>query len=215
VLRPEKDYGPIMKWIGAYAELPEGSWVFVCDDDVRYHHGYINLCVSEAAKITNEVDRNRSLFNADLFDNLTENVVFFGIDLLWGVHGVFVPQNFIAKVGEKFDRTSPDCCLRIDDDVVSVIARDEGYKKVGILHGLDVGHALRTYQSDSLCSSYNKAQDRHNCHSRINPVYGDNLLITVIVLSCLLFVLILGTLVLGVWWFRFGRHFPVRARAHS
>jgi hypothetical protein len=184
-----------MKWIGAADQLPKDSWVFICDDDVRYVHYYISLCVQEAAKITDAEQRKKCIFNTTVFDNLTENVQIFGINLIWGVHGVFVSQEFIQTVNEKFDRTLPQCCLRIDDDVVSVIARDNQYQKVPIPHGLNIGHALLNLQGDALSTSYNKMADRHSCHAKINPTYCDNLLIVVIVLASVLLVLILLALV--------------------
>lgn len=195
ILRPEKDYGPIMKWIGANEAIPDNAWVFVCDDDVRYDHHYISLCVEHASKIKDENQRNRSIFNTTIFDNLTENVTIFGIDLIWGVHGVLVSRDFIRLVTDKFNYKLPPCCLRIDDDVVSVLARDAQYKKVPIPHGLNIGHALLNLQGDALSTSYNKLVDRHNCHAIINPVYYDNLLLVILILGPILFVLIVLTIV--------------------
>jgi hypothetical protein len=189
ISRPDKDYGPIMKWIGAHDLLPENSWVFVCDDDVRYDHHYISLCVEKAGKITDEKQRNKSLFNTSIFDNLTENVQIFSIDLIWGVHGVLVSSEFIRYIHEKFNYKLPPCCLRIDDDVVSVLARDGGYKKVPIPHGLDIGNALMNLQGDALSTSYNKLKDRHECHAIINPTYYDNLVIVICILSPVLLLL--------------------------
>jgi hypothetical protein len=213
VLRPDHDYGPIMKWVGAAAAITDpNGWVFVCDDDVRYDHHYISTCVEEAAKVPSN-ERSKCLFNTNLFDNVTENVQIFNIDLLWGVHGVFVPQLFIEYIHNNFDTSLPNCCLRIDDDVVSVMARDGGYKKVSIPHGLNVGHALITLQPDALSTSYNKISDRHKCHSRINPDYGDNLLVVVIVLACLLFVMLIISLILGFFIFRQSRRITPRSKS--
>jgi hypothetical protein len=204
VVRPEKDYGPIMKWIGAAQVLPEDCWVFVCDDDVRYNHGYISHCVEEATKVAPE-ERERCLFNSKFF---TEQTHMYNIDLIWGVHGVFVPRSFLATVDEKFDRSLPTCCLHIDDDVVSVIARDHGYRKVLISSGLDMLQAIKDslMQPDGLGTSYNKISDRHKCHSKMNPEYSDNLLIVVVVLSAVTFALVVAVLVFGYIVYRRRSH---------
>lgn len=192
VLRPEKDLGPVMKWIGAAGHLPADSWVFVCDDDVRYRHNYVSECVKFASEVTDEEVRKKSIFNSHLFNNLTESTAIFGVDLIYGVHGVLVHSSFLQLVNTKFDRSLPKCCLRIDDDVVSVIARNAGYKKVRISTGLDILDAskkLLANNDNALSTQYNRTFDRHDCHARINHVYAHNLLIMVICLSALLTVI--------------------------
>ncbi len=200
VLRPQRDYGPIMKWIGAVHEIAESTWVFICDDDVRYRHNYISECVTQAAAVAENL-RLKSIFNSHLFNNLTEATAIFGVDLIYGVHGAFVHSSFLRYVDDSFQRSLPSCCLRIDDDMVSVLARDGGYNKVRIPTGLDLADASYKFffqNADSLTTSYNRAADRHNCHAIINPTYADNLFIAVVTLASVLGAILLVSMIFGV-----------------
>ena len=201
VLRPTVDHGPIMKWIGAVNVIPRNSWVFVCDDDVRYRHDYIRQCVDIASKCTH---KNQTIFNADLN---TEAIAIYKMRLILGVEGVFVHSNFINLVDHNFDRSLPKCCLRIDDDVVSIIARDNGYTKKQIPPGINLIQAIKdsAMQADSLSGSYNRTKDRHKCHAIINPDYADGLLDYVTGFSISTIVLFIIVIVLVVLLYRHRR----------
>lgn len=199
VLRPEKDLGPVMKWIGPVGTIPADAWAFVCDDDQRYTHNYISVIVSRAqqkAKTLTTEDMRKRIFNSWLNMEIGA-VTLFSIDLILGWQGVFVSAEFLSVVKASYDPALPPCCKRIDDDVVSVIARNAGFKVVRVDPGMDLTHALKGLvdSPDALTFAADRTADRHNCHKVVNPQYTDNLEIAAIITGILM-----GLFILLFFW---------------
>lgn len=184
VLRPEKDYGPIMKYIGAIDVIPKDAYVFICDDDRYFKTDFISRCVKAMSNIP-EDDRKKSLVNGyELFDDaLGFYKSMFHIDLLYGYGGILVHKEFLDYVKSCPIDSLSMCCLRNDDDVVSVWARDKGYKKIPIQGGSEKNQ--QQHDIDALSTSYNRTLDRHKCQATINTQYADGLLTAIIILASL------------------------------
>lgn len=201
VVRPEKDYGPIMKYVGAVDEIPDDSFVFVCDDDRYYKKDFISRCVAAMGKVDNERRKKIIVNGYEMFDDMIGiDQSIFHLDFLYGYDGLLLHKDFLKHVKSQPLDNLKTCCLRNDDDVVSVWARDDGYKKVSISSGLDT--SKQPHDIDALSTSYDRAADRHACQAMINSQYADGLLTAIIVLSIFTFLFLISFLVMFVLWYR-------------
>lgn len=123
----------------------------------------------------------------------------YGYTLISGYLGVFAHSSFLSFVKSKFDVNLPDYCKRIDDDLVSVYARDGGYKVVTAPFGLDFDHFASELAGnhDGLTWSYDRMLDRHRTHLMINRKYMDNITIAMAVSIGLAAVFFIVTIVLS------------------
>ncbi len=193
VLRPEHDYGPILKYIGGKDIVPAGAWVFACDDDQRY-------AADGIARWLGLVSQDTDILNSSWSLELTARL---GCRLISGYNGVLFSRAFMDTILANFDPQLPLCSLRVDDDLVSIYARDNGFRVktapviMDLLYfGATVGEA-----ADSLTFSYNRLRDRHKTHVRMNPQYVRGLC-GIVVLASVLIVVVLAALVGAATWAR-------------
>lgn len=109
IFRPEKDLGPIMKYIGPVCLHPNAEYCFACDDDQDYHRGLLEKMLLKAQNNPGCVIQNwlNPVINNPLGDH---------------VHG-FVANLYPRKyndVLEDFIKYVPEKCLWIDDQVVGL-----------------------------------------------------------------------------------------------
>lgn len=197
VLRPETDYGPICKYIGGVHLLPENAWVFVGDDDQQYVPDGIARMVAAAGELPQET-RNRYVLNSNLGFESTQR---FSIRLISGFLGVLVSASFVRVINQEFDPDLPLHALRIDDDLVSIYARDNGFFVHNGPSVLDFDNYEKASRmnKDGLCHSFDRYQDRHMTHTLVNRAYITNLRNAVIVSSVLLTILVFSLVFTVVW----------------
>ena len=193
VLRPEQDYGPILKYIGGKDLVPAGAWVFACDDDQRYAADGISRWLPL-------VTRDTDILNSSWCLELTARL---GVRLISGYNGVLFSRAFMDTILANFDPQLPLCSLRVDDDLISIYARDNGYyvKRAPVIMDLLHFGATAGEAADSLAFSYNRLRDRHKTHVRMNPQYVCGLWVIVAVASILSFIM-LAALGATVTWAR-------------
>lgn len=195
VIRPEQDHGPIMKWLGPThdATLPEDAWIFVCDDDQQYRTSFLSECIQVLQTLPKE-QRNKTFTNTH-----SPNVLrFFGVpQMLWGFQGVLIPLQALKDLAQIHAREAsalPDCCWRIDDDVVATWLRRSQYQARYVPSGLS------KYSEETVdglgADQWQRLNDRHACHMALNPDYSSN--IAIVVVSAVVAVLVL--VVLLQWW---------------
>ena len=195
VLRPDADNGPILKYIGGQHLIPNGAWVFVCDDDRRYHHDGIMRLVAFVSTLPPSV-REASVINSNLG---LEAIGRFSVRLISGFLGVFVSKLFVNTVQEVFDPALPVHCLRIDDDLVSIYARDRGFVVRSGPNVLTILYNIGRADPDGLSQCYDRFQDRHMTHTRMNKSYVQNLAAATSI-SGILLAMLLSSLVVTVLW---------------
>lgn len=177
IVRPSEDHGPIMKWIGVCGLLPVDSWVFICDDDQEYYPDYVSQLVQK----TPVDDEDVLVTPREVYEPLLRPyTVMFGMKLVTGWSGVLTSQRVINYIAEHFDRSLPDFCKRIDDDVVSVIVRDGGFRVIAIAPIFETQYVINAIKKSSttngLSATTNPWSDRHNCHKLINgQIYNRNM----------------------------------------
>jgi hypothetical protein len=194
VLRPDTDSGPILKYIGGLCLIPDGAWVFVCDDDRRYHHDGITRLVAFVNTLPPSV-RDASIVNSNLG---LEAIRRFSLRLISGFLGVFVSKLFLNTIQEVFDPALPLHCLRIDDDLVSIYARDRGFVVRAGPNVLDLLYNVGRADPDGLSQCYNRFQDRHMTHTRMNKSYVLNLAAAASI-SCILLAVLVSSLAVTVY----------------
>jgi len=196
VIRPEKDAGPILKYIGAASFIPQDAWLFTCDDDQRYAHNYISKLVALAGKNSNADSRNRTIYNCAL--TLELDVLMCSMRLISGFWGVFYSRLFLDCILANFSPTLPIESRRVDDDLVSLYARDNNFKVKSVPMGISLKHFLRSNTPSSLHATGKRRSDRHFTHKMLNMKYADNLDIARITLLIISLVLIVIVIVLAV-----------------
>jgi len=175
VLRPKKDSGPILKYIGAASVVPKHAWVFACDDDQRYSHNYISNLVKFAGK--QKENRNDTIYNS--LWTFEWDTMFLSMRLISGYMGVLFHRNFLTCILANFQDNLPVQCKRIDDDLVSLYARDNGFTVKAAPGGINFKYFLRTggNTAGSLLATGSRLTDRHFTHKLLNSKYADNLAI--------------------------------------
>jgi len=195
IIRPESDYGPILKYIGGKDCIPDGAWTFVCDDDQKYRHDGIARMVAVLDALSLE-KQTMTILNSPW---AMESTLRFSMRLISGFAGVLVPKSFIDLVDREFDPELPLHALRIDDDLVSIFARDNGFAVLNCPDIINYKHYFGTSPNDALGKSYDRHQDRHLTHTRMNNLYVDNLVCAVSASTVLLVVFVAGTIVATMW----------------
>lgn len=194
ILRPEQDFGPVLKYIGGKDIVPPGAWVFACDDDTRYVHTGIADWIDTFGASLQETD----ILNASWS---MEPVTRLGLDLISGYTGVLFSRKFMDVIIDNFDPSLPLHALRIDDDLVSLYARDNGFQKRVAPMIMDFVHFAAVFgeSTDCLTFSFNRMRDRHRTHSRMNPQYVKKLESLVIITGTLTGIVLVAIAVSVAW----------------
>jgi len=169
VLRPQKDHGPIMKYLGGRTSVPQDAWAFVCDDDQCFSPD----CIDTWVKLIGRKDVPASVRSTHVHNPSSLKS---GVQYSWahmeGYQGLLVSRQFLDMVHREFDPSLPQFCLRVDDDLVSLYARDNGYVKVIMPDKLIRGSVRNP---DALSRMYDRDRDRHQTHALCNSKYLRNL----------------------------------------
>lgn len=187
LLRPEKDYGPIMKWLGPAKLIPDKSFVFICDDDQQYTKNYISECVRVALRSPNP--------HKTIVHDLNQYLIpILGIKpgrIIAGFAGVLTNTQHIQMIVNEFDASKLDpCCLRIDDDVVSYMTQKHDFEHKHIdFHFIKYDDE----PADALHTRFNRNKDRFTCYKQMSSEFNNNLLSIIIILSvaCLVLLVLL------------------------
>nr|QBK91600.1 MAG: hypothetical protein LCPAC302_02200 [Pithovirus LCPAC302] len=145
IVRPEKDYGPVMKYIGGYKHLTDNSLVFVCDDDQEYRSDLVSTLVNRY---------NRIEYNKENTVICTRRYRFISTDTVWGVYSLLLPFRLIKKIRCNILRSSryiKQCCQMVDDNWVSIILKHLNVKIVNMnMDKSDIFYKPEKVSSDSL-----------------------------------------------------------------
>jgi len=190
VNRPEYDYGPCMKFIGAVPFLSATSkadtWVFVCDDDQMYLENRISSQVAQIKSPKHIVARATNLILQNFHPS------FFGP---MGFTGMLLPKQAIFEI-DSFIRTRqkdiPRCCKMNDDILIGTILYNAGYyftaDKHTKLEEVFV-EGVHGYGENALASSYKNGAAKffamYTCHlhyNRRNAVGVVAILLTVFII---------------------------------
>lgn len=182
VIRPKKDYGPIMKYIGPYKYLrPAGNdcAIFVCDDDQEYHPKLIK-------KLMKKYDGSGgvSVITAMGTTILTTDVVY-------GHAGVLVPSYAISIIRNEVLRSSSyikQCCQLVDDNWVSIIFKRNNISVINMKMGDEKYINGVNNPSDGLCKTTDRMCDILKCTYAIDH---SNTFSVVALVLVLLFIIII------------------------
>lgn len=132
VVRPNKDHGPIMKYIGAVDQI-ESEWVWVCDDDTLYRYDKIEDDINEF--------NNNNYSDRDVYCQLTQNI--FIRRYVMGVSGVLINKNALKQAKYEIENNRIDkCCRKVDDQWISMILQDLGYTLRGSSSNKKLHHSI-------------------------------------------------------------------------
>ena len=122
--RPDYDWGPVMKYVGAVQHVHEDdALVFVCDDDQQYAPTRISTLVeywrglNDPKAIVGWIGRGMQSWAKPL--NITH-----------GVRGVLVPKTALVDLHEELTWTDVRCCAMNDDVVAGIFFSKAGYRLV-------------------------------------------------------------------------------------
>jgi len=181
ITRPQKDYGPIMKYIGFLSvDTPDDSWVWVCDDDQQYKPAILKKCIDllPSTNPTSTVVAPRGQM-----DFMTPTVR--------GFAGVLIHKSSIRRLTDFVDKNGiPESCSRLDDNYVSIVFKKLGIQVIPVpfeskdlfVSGVSHEHV------DSLHKSHFKIMDQWKCCSAIDDDFT-GLMVTVA----------LATVAIGMW----------------
>lgn len=179
VIRPKKDYGPIMKYIGSYKHVTKDSAIFICDDDQEYHPTLVKKLMQKYIS-----HGETSVITAMGETILTTNTVF-------GHAGVIVPAYTIPIIRNEVLRSNKyirKSCQLVDDNWVSIIFKKYNIKVInmGLSEKERYIHGVNS-PSDGLCKTTNRMGDVMRCTYAIDHT---NTFPVVALILFLLFVLI-------------------------
>jgi hypothetical protein len=106
------DYGPASKYIGAISQLPNHTWVFVCDDDQEYHPQLI-------ARMKESIRAPAALYQ----NHFASIKLKTSGGLVHGYVGNLVPANFLKRLA---DFPLPEAARFVDDQWMSIACHKLG-----------------------------------------------------------------------------------------
>lgn len=151
IIRCKKDYGPVMKYIGGYKELPKKSLVFICDDDQQYNHNVVNRLVDRYNQ------DEGSVVCGDSYTIFTTNTV-------RGIGSIIMNQSTIKTIRYNIINSSKyvkKSCQNVDDNWVSAILKRNNIKVIKLnLTNYQRYIGGKTYNpDDGLASNTNRYKD--------------------------------------------------------
>ena len=180
VVRPKHDRGPIMKYIGAAIEnlIPTDAWMFVCDDDIQYKPNAVQILVDG---LNQQPISDKTIVSHN--DASVSLMWVYGVEpksLITGFAGVLVNQKFAHDILHELPEKMAECCTRIDDDVVTDIAKRLGYVK---FNASTPAFESTAQKAPNPLNNTNRIWDRHVCHSSLNGTYAENTLNLLTIIS--------------------------------
>ena len=179
IIRPKKDYGPIMKYIGCYKEINDDSAVFICDDDQEYHPKLIKRLMK----------RYDDYGSSSVITAMGATIL--TTDTVYGHAGLIVPSYVIPIIrcevlrSNKYIRKS---CQLVDDNWVSIIFKRNDISVINLKLTNDQRYICGINDpSDGLSKTTNRMGDVMRCtyaidHTNTFPVVALILFILFIVI---------------------------------
>lgn len=189
VVRPKKDYGPIMKYIGGYKNITPNSLVFVCDDDQQYHKNLVKKLVKKYDNLN--IKDQGIVITASGCTLLTTDVVY-------GYGSVLLSYNTIQLIRQQVINASNyvrKSCQLVDDNWVSIILKKNGIRVINMRMGNEKfsnGNAL--CPDDGLSLTTNRANEVIGCTYAIDH---EN---TYPIVALILFVLFIVIIIVNHYW---------------
>lgn len=132
IVRPDKDYGPIMKFIGATDFMPCDSLVFVGDDDQMYHSTLVERLLQHYLS-----------FGNDSIRKINNNIIItsrgYKMFLLWqavtGYAGILLSSGVCKIIKNEVQASSNvvcEACQLVDDNWVGLIADKNNIKIISM-----------------------------------------------------------------------------------
>ena len=200
--RPLYDYGPCMKYVGATAfpcprDEDDDTWVFVCDDDVRYAPGRVTDLVSQITNKNKVIASAASVFGLEYVHSSFFSPL--------GFKGVLLHRKCLLAVAEKLTKLAAanemsTCCAMNDDVLAGLLLYGSGYSFTRDRRNRDVTYSHErgtAAQKNSLSSAGNVAKYKAmlKCHLQHNR---KNVACAASVLSLLVFVFLLAAIAIPV-----------------
>jgi len=185
IVRPYKDYGPVMKYIGGYKQLPIDSLVFVCDDDQQYNHNIVSRLVDRYNKV-DEDQQDKTVICGDGYTII-------GTDTVRGVGSVLLPFNGIKTIRHGVMNAWSyvrKACQYVDDNWASIILKKNNFKVIN----LELSFSKRYIDGvsynppDGLASTTNRLGDIVRCTYAIDH---ENTYPIVSIVMVLLFIIVI------------------------
>jgi cellulose synthase/poly-beta-1,6-N-acetylglucosamine synthase-like glycosyltransferase len=182
IIRPDKDYGPIMKYLGSshFFKKHEDVFLWVCDDDQEY----LPTCVSDSVFTLCTHNRPDDIDHKQVVV-ANRGIRVLGMNGIRGFAGVLIHQHWFHNMYQDMD-TQPKSCRKIDDDYVSawlsnqknpkafVILKDRTYEQ------LFRDGTMNLATEDALHASHAKLWDRCRCLLKIEPTFRRNFILACI-----------------------------------
>ena len=120
VVRPGKDYGPIMKYIGSSSYVGSNDLIMVCDDDQRYHKHLLKTLIDKYHdnKCANNKGNNKVITSSGYKILCT--------DVAWGMGGLLMNGKTIKLIRDRVTKSSnyvKNSCQQVDDNWVAIILK--------------------------------------------------------------------------------------------
>lgn len=186
IIRPKKDYGPVMKYIGGYKYITKNSLVFICDDDQQYHPSLVGKLVDRY----NRLDHGKK--DKTVITSLGEKML--TTHLVYGFASLLVPSNVIDIIrnsvihSNKYMRKS---CQFVDDHWVSIILKKNSIKVIN----MNIPPKQRYIDgkiynpSDGLCSNTNRWAEVLKCTCAIDQENTYPIVALILVILFIIFII--------------------------
>jgi len=159
VIRPKKDYGPIMKYIGGYKHLKPNSLVFVCDDDQEYHRKLVRRLVDRYNKL-DFWEQRKTVITAS-------GTTILSTDTVYGHGSVLVPYDAVKIIRKSVLNSTfyvKRSCQRVDDNWVSIILKRNQIKVINMnLEKERFANGYPENPKDGLSQTTNRVMDVLYC----------------------------------------------------
>jgi len=175
IVRPQKDYGPVMKYIGAVSKI-ETDWVWICDDDIVYRKDKLEDDITEF---------NMKKYNQyDIYCQLTQTL--FIKNYIMGVAGVLLNIETLKKIKRGIVSYPDNCCRKVDDQWVSMIAENLGYNIRGSKSSKKLSDIKHPNSDNILKTSLSKNTSRTKLvleclYSQTDVVFSTFLIVCIII----------------------------------
>lgn len=191
IIRPDKDYGPIMKYLGSshFFTEHEDAFLWVCDDDQEY----LPTCVSDSVFTLSTYNRPAHIDHKQVVvANRGERVL--GMDGIRGFAGVLIHQHWFHKMYQDID-TQPKSCRKIDDDYVSAWLNKQHNPKVFMIlkdrtyEQLFINGTMQLAEDDALHASHARLWDQCKCLLQIEPKFRTKFILACIGIAMIIFII--------------------------
>lgn len=190
IVQPNKDYGPIMKYIGGYNLLYPNSLIVVCDDDQQYNKGLVKKLVKRYNMLCDS-EKENTVVTASGYKLLTT-------DVAWGYGSLLLNYNTIRLIRKKVINSSKyvrKSCQLVDDNWVSIILKRNGIKIIN----MNIGNE-KFLNNKMLCPKDGLALTTNRINDIIACTYAIDHENTYPVVASILVVLFIIIIIVNYYW---------------